>query len=329
MKLSALVLLSIVLGAIAQIPPESAENFAQLALPKRERPAAVKLQPGTGIPTEKPAAGPVYVPPQQREEITTTTTPATSTPPETTTTTPKTTTTPMTTTTTTATTSTTTTVRASKPISSNSVKKATEEESLKKSPQRHSDTTDIEKRHDEVAESKQGIFSSFSFPMIASIGAAIFMGGLAYYMQPSLAPEPISRKGISSHLSGYDHGVRIVHPSELTPEELERLMNAGAYRVSGRSIAHSSHPYFDYARRIYQYVMPELLGGSAADADGTKEKVYVIRHHEHHDSELKNAPYINDPENDDDLQKEAALKTTVKPSDHPYHKLLKGDLQKI
>ncbi|KAF2352803.1 hypothetical protein FHG87_016442 [Trinorchestia longiramus] len=174
-------------------------------------------------------------------------------------------------------------IDAEKPSIHTALKKVAEEQVLqKKSPETKNDSTELAERNDVVAENKEGFFSAVNFPLAASIGAAIMFGGLAYYMQTE--PEPISsRQGIPPHL-GYDHGVRIVHPSDLTPAELDRLVNVGGYHISGRSITHSSHPYFDYAKRVYKYIMPEILGGSSKE-DELKERVYIIRHHPHQKTE--------------------------------------------
>lgn len=212
-------------------------------------------------------------------------------------------------------------IRASpaKPSSSSSIKKVTvQEASEKKDEVKTDDSKEVAEREDEVAESKTGgFFSGLTLPVVASIGTAIAAGGLAYFMMPENQPKRIaSRLGVSPP-HGYDQGVRIVRPQDLTEEELERVMNAGAYRVNGRSLSTPAHPLYEYAKRVYKYVMPELLGGSSEESE-EHEKIYIIRH-PHHENHLTKT-------NEDEVEKSKGTKPAINTTEHPYHMMKKKTL---
>lgn len=115
-----------------------------------------------------------------------------------------------------------------------------------------------------IAEEKTGILGSGVVPFLASIGTALAFGGLAYYAYP--VPE-ISARSYELNPGSFDNGVKIVHPSDLTPQEVRRLMSAGAYHVNARSKSddRKPHPYVDLARRVYDFVRTPLLGGNSEE----------------------------------------------------------------
>lgn len=168
--------------------------------------------------------------------------------------------------------------------------------------------TELVKKQTDLDNSQSRIFSAISnFPFATSVGAALLLGGITYYVYPSSSNFAERTVQVDDDLS--DKGVRIVRPSELTIRERERLINAASYVTYQRSFpdqtAKPVHPYVELAKRMYNYIMSDFI---------TTEGTSVI------DREFEEPSPITSPAT---TTKASVIKKTKKRV-HPYQNLGKN-----
>lgn len=165
-------------------------------------------------------------------------------------------------------------------------------------------------KENEVSETRNDVASQDSYfasvstmPIVTSIGAALLLGGFAYYSMPS-TPDFSKRSGPFDNI--FDKGVRVVHPSDLSKEERERIFNAAAFKVRQRSFSDveekTTHPYVGLATRFYNFVMPSFVTGQYSEAI---DKAFDVQRQ---------------------VTKTVKKEKKKKHQTHPYHQIVKGHL---
>lgn len=131
-----------------------------------------------------------------------------------------------------------------------------------------------------AAEEKSAIltFAPGLIPVVASIGATLAFGGLAYYMYPLPSSEDMTGRADLLNFESFDRGAKVVHQSELTEREKNRIKGAHAYRVSARNVEERKpHPYGNLLVRLYNAVVPESMAMSVPVPQDNTRRVKVAK----------------------------------------------------